>query len=472
MQLHLKYLVAACGLAVAGHASALALTAGVTVVPRANIIYVSGASAQGPDLTAALTNATFGMCVNGTATVYTIAGNNNDRAVFCTFKGAAPAPAAFAGQNVLVIKRDAGGSAYGFYPFYTGAGGTGGQIPAVFQNAGEAGPNLQFLDYTTCTGPASGTGTCTALTTAGNAIKPDAGLADVEPKVFDAAFKTAALAAASLPQLGLQGFGVAVDLALRNALQTQQGLTSGSELPADQPNLARGVVAAILADSGGLSAYQGDWSQVITGSARNVTVCRRTNGSGTQQSSNLYFLGTQSLNGPLGGSLTPSPAQGARGTGYAVIENSSTGNAKICLDAADNSATEFAIGVLSLENLMPTSTATPNRWRFVKLNGVSPTAFWGTGNNVAPGAADTTQLRSMVEGNYEFAFESVGFADSTKAPIQSFMTALKAQFGNPALGPFTGIAVVPGTSFYTTDPTQVAKGTRFGNNAQNFQAQP
>ena len=218
-------------------------------------------------------------CDTGTQTNYTMSNGNDDATgVFCTVSSLFTSP-----LNVFFHKEN-GGSSTGVEPV---------------SNAG----TVDALDLSTCvqntapSGAVSGEGTCSD-TLVQNAAQ--VGISDVEPALFAitangsknvnaAAFNAAG---ASVQTVNAGTFGVVVSPGLRNALQTAQGLTSGSDLVADMPSLSRSLIANIFSGKvaqwdelkglGGVAITSGNVTNV------KVNVCTRTPGSGTQAQFNAY----------------------------------------------------------------------------------------------------------------------------------------------------------------------------------------
>lgn len=128
------------------------------------------------------------------------------------------------------------------------------------------------------------------------------------------------------------------------------------------------------------------------------------------------------------------------------------------------------IGVISLEKTPSNSLSTTSTgWKFVKLNGVSPTA-----DNYAGILAGKKNRAAVVSGAYDFAVESsliyrndlgttTGAGGVAGALAKSFANALVLKLANPALTTtnLTGLYQVPSATNYTAGRTH--KGTRGGN---------
>lgn len=317
--------------------------------------------------------------------------------------------------------------------------------------------------------------TCT-LTANGANPQSHGGFSDVEAATFKNVFNAQltpvtnfALADVTVtPANFAQVFGVGISLPLYRAMQTAQGITAatpqvGSVSTVDctvstaqaftgvcQPSITREQYASVVSNNFNSKGHV-DWSFLTGGSGvgKVVNLCRRVDTSGTQNSSNMYFLHYPCAGDPdIGGQGSPaSIANGDATATFAISEGSSTGNAKTCL----NSATNWSAGILSAENI-PGSADT---WHFVKLDGVAPNEE--ANNNV-----------SAIQGRYGFVMESVLHTLATVTPAQSkgVLLGVAKRLGDaPTLPILTGLYIVPqpadGAAFtYAGNPTKVGKGTR------------
>jgi hypothetical protein len=367
-------------------------------------VFVSGASALAGSVGGLFTQ----NCAPGTLTTYTQTGNATFGTIYSCSLNAVndfnfAATTANPNRNVMFQKRDAGGSGVGVYP--------------VSNNTA-----IAFIDPTTCTGSASGTGTCTGQFNR----TADGGVSDVEPAMFAATQNTppesvgSAVGNLSTSQpINQTIFGLAVSNVLYTALQTQQGLTA-----AQRPTISQAVAGQMLRNN--FPSDPISWKLLLpnaTPAVQNsqVTICRRLNGSGTQAAANRFFLeypfnsgtsqepltavdSTATAHGP--GNVFPAPAGIPTNLLY-VVENSATADARNCMTAA-NTAGGFALGHISLENL---ETAA---WKFVRIGGQEPSR---------------DEARN---GRYAYMFESTG-QTSTAAPsaVQAFVNAFFVGAGLP-----------------------------------------
>lgn len=211
-----------------------------------------------------------------------------------------------------------------------------------------------------------------------------------------------------------QAFGLAVSYPLYYAMQ-QSDIAAGKiaatcdDAPATatapnmtgacQPSTNRQKYSSLVSAS---SVTNKDGSLFGGAAGSVIQVQRRVGTSGTQSSSNAFFLNAPCSTGEPGGAKNPAGGNLAGTVSYnggkvLVVSNEGSGDVKKGLTAATN-ASQLAIGVLSMENT-PSST---EKFAFVKLNGVSP-------NFLASGAADANQNANAIKGDYEMFYELVGF---------------------------------------------------------------
>ena len=350
--------------------SKIALAAVVTVAAaqaQAATVYLAGASATQANYRAALVS----LCA-GTPTTIISTADTNKSAVKCSvdFTG-------LPGVNAVAISVN------------------GGSFTAVTTSVGNALET--FVDVNDNTG---------ATLTAPR--QSEGGFLDIDAAAFPPSEYTTfgvtsapATSAATFSQV----FGVAVSPALYTALQTAQGLTGcgvDSVAAACQPTISKPQYASIVSDS--FNTAKQDINAILgVGVAGDLLkVCRRVATSGTQASSDQYFLnGFIGADGAAAGAL-PVATQAVYGadsglTSYEVVEGSGTGNARTCLSGAG-----YALGVLSLENAPDLTTRSggqraDRKWRFVKVNGV---------HAYEPAVNSTATAKS---GAYDFWFTSQKF---------------------------------------------------------------
>lgn len=376
-------LIAAAALAAAAgssHALSLDVIDAARAAGTLKEVVLFGASAQSTMVAAYMKNV---VCAGATDydEFWNDTSGKNFRAYSCTLKVASGF-----GKNakVLVIKRDKDGSIYGVNHVAEGIAGQSMVVSAAACSA-----------FNHAATPAATCGTTAAAV-------PTAGLSDVEPAQFAKSVKingatvtlnqptgvddagnawvaptTAQLNALDISSMGQTIFGVAVSKSLRDALQAAQNLTVGSDAESDAPTLGKAFVAGALSGfvRGGQAGYA-NWSSVtgnVADASKQVYVCRRVVGSGTQVTSNLHFLEAGVLTDTSLGMLAPvssGAATNVDGTPYAgltVNEGSGTGDVETCLTTSHGN--DFALGVVSREK---DPLINGKAYRFVKIDGAYP----------------------------------------------------------------------------------------------------
>lgn len=366
----------------------IALAAAVTLVAaqaQAATVYLAGASATSANYRSALTS----LC-SGTATTFTNTSDSNKFAVKCSVN--------FTGiPGVDAVSFNVSGGSF------TAITTSVGNATDVFVDVAAANPN-------------------TALTAP---RKSEGGFLDIDAAAFPSAeLVNAGLSAAPATQAAAfsQVFAVAVSPDLYTALQAAQGLTVGLDnvTAANQPSITKAQYTSIVSDSFNTAKQE---INTILGVGTNgdlLTVCRRVSTSGTQASSNQYFLNAfVGGDGAAGGALIPADAANYASansglTSYDVQEGAGTSNARTCL-----SNPGYAVGVLSLENAFDLTTRSggqraDRKFRYVKINGV---AAYDGANNTATAKA----------GTYDFWFTSQKFGATPNGT--AVVNAIDAKLG-------------------------------------------
>ena len=424
MQLKIKQLSLAVGSALAagfaGHALALPPSA---FDVNTSEIFMSGSSGQDAGIPVAMAR----MCLPGTLDVYTDTSNFN--AFFCSAN-----PTVIPGltnSKIVLYKSSAGGSGNGVTPLI-GAG-----TSLTFQSMATIKATPTLCVATTAQGsvtisgdplgvPSYGRNNCSGTQTQSHV--PDAGASDEEPQWFTDT--TTGVSGATKNALV---FGFAVSENLYRALQTMQALnatdtnadTTGlsssvtgiSGLPvrdneANMPSLSRGVIGALMnGDILSWTSLRGPAGQQMTPTDSIVYIARRVNTSGTQKWSQQFLYGgitdpTLAVRCYTGAramlTATVATSSSANGTGDCgnagvngnpndanfnpTFQGSGSGDVRNCL-AAHNGGGRFAIGIISTESTYTNQTTTPGGFRFIKVDGKSPSLF-----NVV-----TNQYKSWVE---------------------------------------------------------------------------
>jgi hypothetical protein len=245
-----------------------------------------------------------------------------------------------------------------------------------------------------------------------------------------------------------QGFGLAVSFPLYYQLQistfgaSSTCVTTGSAASpvmtgACQPNISSAKYTNLVAENLVPFADASMFGAASLPGSGQIAVHRRVPTSGTQSSSNLFFLNKPCAQGPLQGELA---LQGAGTVGNVrTVAHSGSGNVRDAV-IASSAAGEFGLGWLSLENARSGSAA----WAFVKLNGVSPTFL-------NDGSADPLQRENAITGAYTAVNDLVSFTATTDAPVSApaggadFITAVNASLGNPNITNLRGLFVASAT---------------------------
>lgn len=339
----------------------------------------------------------------------------------------------------------------------------------VFKGCTQVGNALPSTGATAATNAAN----ATAVATDPNAPQlPVGGFSDVEAALFSTNIgggNVASRGVESDVNVG-QVFGVAVSIPLYRALQATQGLADVNAAtfdPVNAPNLTKTQYITIATQGG---AANGDWTPILGNNPGKVKLERRVDTSGSQASSNAFFLQNPCASG-AGAQLQPATFSDST-PDYVVTENSGSGNVKTRITSASTNASpaeQYAIGVLSTENNWRTDSASSNGYRFVKIDGVHPEA------------GDTENARvTATNGDYAFHMELKNFVRNNYAGVPAKTTfenavigQITAALGNP---PVSACAVFP--RGLTLNPlagsscavgVQVAKMTNLGNNCRPAQ---
>jgi hypothetical protein len=462
----LKYIAAVC--AALGSSAVMAAPLATNTGAPSNLvtIYIAGASAQAQAVDAVLPTATF---FAAPLDVVKISGGSTNSAYYGT------ASAALGGSPLLIIYRNSNGSGSGVRQLLA----KGATIAAKNANIA-AIPNTDNTNLVnlagTCGAVGGVAGAYTATCTAGfQTLPPDVALSDVNPRELAGTFPSAgpnyyATTALATVKNALQGFGIAVNQKAYDALQAQniaEGILPASCTPPNatigcQPSIRKDDYASLISAEGSIK----DSGTLFNGAAAadEITVCRRSDLSGTQASSNLHFLNNVCGNLGYTGSYNPLGAGDSAPTQIVYYEGSSTGNAKACLNAtvantpsAASTAVGYRLGILSLENV----PAGADTYKFVKIDGVSP-------NNTYNGAAivaDGKQRQQFANGNYPYAYEMYAMTQPGSSAA-TFAGLLNTKLGDSTASDLVGIAYfdLPGTWVNNSLTNKQTRVTRAGNN--------
>lgn len=398
-------------------------------------IRISGATAQD----SGVLGSALSLCTAGSVHRYAI---SNNFVFYCTPDiGTNPGQILVpAGKTKLAIyKYSVGGSAFGVGPINSNSASDGSTLSSV-------GNQLPFLDLsklaTLCDGATNATVTTpsfgTSLGTYTNVACPNAsaavttpattyiGLSDVEPAFFTSNSSNIT----ATPSYALI-FGVPVSLNLRNALQTQQGLTVNDETEGGMPSLTSAQVVSAFTQSGQT------WNAIGVNFPGTIYVARRVDSSGTQKTFEALVartpngqpfkscaVGTDLFAAPDSGSTTTGDADTVCSTGATTVAAlSGGGNVRQCM-INHNTGGRGAIGILTTEDKPGTAA-----WRFVKVDGIAPTQAQTAAGRFR--YYDESTLNTRTGG---------AFATGAALGYGPVVTRLTSDFANPAI-----IKVINGT---------------------------
>jgi len=467
----MKYIAAVCAtLGSTGAMAQLALTP--ANIAAAQTYYISGASAQANAVSAVLPTATF--FANPTLVVKITGPGQND----ARWGMSNAAVTGGTSKPLLIVYRNSNGSGSGVRQLMAkravqndgldaAAVAALGAIPTVGPAATSVVADSNVLKLTGCGAISGAPGSFTAACTGTEKRSPDVALSDVNPAQLPGTmpsgpnyFTLDQIAAASTRN-AMQGFGIAVNPNAYLALQKQNvadGLLpatciGSAALPDCQPSIRKADYASLISAEGNIKDSDSLFNSAVA--AGEVTVCRRVDTSGTQATSNTFFLNNVCGNIGYQGAYNPLGATDSAPGTLVYNEGSGTGNAKTCL----NNAAGYRLGVLSLENT-PTGTDT---WKFVKIDGVSP-------NYTAAGGVvqfDSNQRQQFASGAYTYALEMFSAVQPTATPDQlAFASALNTKLGDSTASNLAGIGYfdLPGTWVGNSLANQQTRVTRNNNN--------
>jgi hypothetical protein len=399
MKFRFVAIAAACA-AISGQANALTVAQSQAAQLK---LFISGSSALQRVIEGILTQ----NCGAGTLTQFrglstSAAGGTNDTSngqsnniYSCTITGS-DFGAANVGKTIMLVKREAGGSAQGVFP--------------VASNA-----NVNFMDISTCT---DGANTCTGLV----ATKPDAGVSDLEPTAFNnsvnrpTAFNgqsvTNSQYATGTPRaVAEQVFGLVVNDQLYADLQTDQGLAS-----TDVPSVSSSAFTSLY--SGGYLGSGLGWTPLLTNNTgtrlqSQINICSRGLGSGTRATAQIHFLQSPNNVVPVAFGVpvveNTATAIGSTTGAYFISEESSSGNVVSCVNKANAAAVNgYAIGLVSADRDLTGTGA-----KFVKLDNQLP-------------SSSVAKI-----GKYQWVFEAF-YQVNKLAPNLAIAQAFGTAFANPA----------------------------------------
>jgi len=419
----MKTLVTAM-LAVAGTAAGSAHAISIITNPTPGVTLVmSGATAQENNVERAIV----GMCKPGSVDFYydgtpanpAPTGSNN-RAYYCLSSGIS---GIVDGTRILVRKFSSttrsqqgtspirnynppiGGSGLGVYPVSAGV-----KLDAMPLNGASCGTGPTGTKTITMPSGSITVPLWSCSITAPLLLAPDMGVTDVDPALYKGenlpsvgfkALTTLQIKGLNIRPSGYLGFNPPVTLKLRNALQEAQIAEGklppgcvGQETEACMPSLSSSLVVSLL------QGNVGDWNKVkvknggsLVGlfdfaSSGNrptstlVKLCTRESGSGTKAAVHAAYMRYPCTAGALPMTTFNDPIQGPL-----VTENATSGAVDNCLDGSNDA--NWSVGINATDRNVPVSGVFPRKYRYIKINGVSPT------------------LENMASGSYPFVAEGV-----------------------------------------------------------------
>jgi hypothetical protein len=418
-----------------------------TIQPTTNTFYIAGASAQAQAFNAVAKNL-FDVPANviqvraGTTSV-------NSHVGYYGIRG---------GVKTLIVYRNSGGSGAGLRQLVSNTTAAYDALP------GAASEN-NALTLGTVTAVTGGSGTFVATSSTNTKQVPSLALLDVNFNEHASGVVPAPsvdyVATSTLEggKTGLQGFGVAVNPALYAALQAQNTAEGKALGFGGQPSIRRADYASLVSIEGNIKTA----ADLLNDPADTtpIVVCRRADTSGTQASSNIFFLNNVSGLAGYGGALNPEKDPVGDVT---YVLGSGTGDAINCLNST---AGGYRIGVVSLENVQPASA-----WKFVAIDGASPNATYDVATSAI--VADPKQRQQMAKGDYTFAFEtSVANRKSASATVKALRAALVSQMADSTKSDLAGFAYQDigffGWAAYDSTVSPANKQARGNRNANNSQ---
>jgi hypothetical protein len=457
--------------------------------------YMGGASAQAPALTAVLTSTTglFDAAkpfVKVRDTALTISGSGGATALAAgkdgntiAFVGYGATGTAAAGKRLAVIYNKANGSFAGVNQLFNPKTVEAENTTLVLTTAAEqktAGGKVAACTLAadslaaTTTTMAAAIYECSSEAKFSSAWGVDKSkamslaLADVRPSEATPGLYAGVIAkwkASAFPSVttAMQGFGVIVSPNLYTALIAKEvaaGHLASSCLTSETVGAATDVITAACQPNLSTAAY----TSLITGKTLTandflgttgdtnlIVLARRTDSSGTQASSNIFFAnqaGTAAKaalqatdNAPdvIHGNLTDPTASVSYGD-VRVYEKTGTGDVISAVSAP--AAGTYALGVVSLENTysMTKSASKLKGAQFVKIDGISPSL-----TEVAGATVVDSKARVGIMAGYPYAFAMQALTSAKLAePYLSVAGKIVTALQDPAAN-LAGLAYIGST---------------------------
>jgi hypothetical protein len=380
-------------------------------VANGRVIYISGASAVQKGFTGIIGK----MFDASTVTpVYFGGGSNGSnltKADYAAVAGGLGGSSAWAGQNAIIIYRTVGGSVWGVDP--------------VARDQA-----ITALNVTSSTCGSSGAGTSASpyicdVTSGASNLHPDAGVSDVAPVLFKQEYNTEGETAKS--QLTDDELAVLTPTPI-------YGLMFGVPVTSNVPTtvkFTKSIVAAIM------TGNIGTWDKVDSSLSGDIVICRRVPGSGTQAVYNMELNNypcTANYNAPASRNTNAFSGTkksydrttkaynipAATTNHIIVVENSTSGDVKTCLDKAVNggsyvtadrdgtagavsitfNGSHKAIATLSMDSLANglNNVSGNNSWSFRNLNGAGAVIPTVDGDTTSTSPGNITALTFSGDG--------------------------------------------------------------------------
>lgn len=358
--------------------------------------------------------------------------------------------------DILVVKREAGGSGQGVFPI--GGSATGG-LNQLMMN----------INNPACTAAGGLTATCSGASSVSEvSVQADMGISDVEPAVFNATFNKAnAFLALNVSDTSFDGpptpigqfvGGLIVNQKLFDDLQADQ-VAAGLIPTGGVPSISSAAYTSIMGFYTTALAWTPLFITPTTLASSNLNLAFRTAGSGTRAAAGLLFnnypSGVNSRNFASGSTTNNFNANTSGGR--SIFNASSSGNVTGAVNACGTD--RYCLGLLGADQALSSNT------KFVRIDGL------------AVENARLGQYSSVYESTYQVNKTGLnGAAGRTFANAFGGALALPANIyaannpNAPTLAPLQGFLALPskctGTfATWTAAPESVvcSRVTRAGN---------
>ena len=319
--------------------------------------------------------------------------------------------------------------------------------------------------------------TCSSIAPRNVSTQADVGLSDVKANelvsLYYDAIKGGAAKASSVianfnqQKIAMQGFAVAVNDKLYNAMAVAQFGEScrNQYTSACQPNITSAQYASLVTFEGSIksaAALVGD--STLTDK---LIVARRDQLSGTQATSNLFFAGNTCnavapdvKTGKLGGALTVLRTETAA-TGYTPSAANTLSSAQLALMSVKEfpqtgdlqsllrtNTTDYVIGVVATDAADATSSAA--KIKLLKLNGSSPDFAKGS-TSTTPALTGAALSTNIIDGSYPLQMAAYAVYPKTQTGDKAkITTALLSDLSKYNSGKALPLGFFSGTTQVTT----------------------